>query len=152
MECADESTPHEETRVYSSILEGGEIMQKFEGDEPMNPQVADAHQSVSYPVRSEGKYVTPTNPWPRDQEKETRDMTSVQKRKPHVPRGNRWDQYGEASSATSSEAHITSDPMNSESTWGPWEQAGKDKRLAQPYRLQQANKSDGQWSRWVCDI
>ena len=61
-------------------------------------------------------------------------------------------QYGESSSAASSEAHIVSDQMNSESTWGPCEPAVKDKRLAQPYRLQQANKSDGQWSRWASDI
>ena len=37
-----------------------------------------------------------------------------------------------------------SDQMNSESTWGPCESAGRDKRLAQPYRLQQANRSDGE--------
>ena len=28
-ECADESTPHQETRIYSSILEGGNVMQQF---------------------------------------------------------------------------------------------------------------------------
>ena len=32
MECADESTLHEETRIYSSIVEGGNVMQKFEED------------------------------------------------------------------------------------------------------------------------
>ena len=48
--------------------------------------------------------------------------------------------------------HITSDQMNSESTWGPWEPASRDKRPAQPYRLQKANKNDGQWSRWASDI
>ena len=42
--------------------------------------------------------------------------------------------------------------MNAESTWGPCESTGRDKRLAQPYRLQQANRSDGQWSRWASDI
>ena len=154
MECADESTPHEETRIYSSILEGGKVTQKFEEDDSMESQGTDTHQSVSYPIRSEGKHVVPTNPWPRDPEKEARDNAGVQKRKPYVHRrqGNRWDQYGEASSATSSEAHIPSDQMNSESTWGPCESASRDKRLAQPYRLQQANRSDGQWSRWASDI
>ena len=34
----------------------------------------------------------------------------------------------------------------------PYESASKDKRAAQPYRLQKANKSDGQWSRWASDI
>ena len=154
MDCADESTPHEETRIYSSILEGGNVMQKFEESNTGEPQAADEHRDRLYPVRSEGRYVTPTNPWPRDPEKETRDSASVQKRKPYTHRrqGNRWDQYGESSSAASSEAHIVSDQMNSESTWGPCEPAVKDKRLAQPYRLQQANKSDGQWSRWASDI
>ena len=35
---------------------------------------------------------------------------------------------------------------------GPWESVSKDKRQAQPHRLQQANQSDGQWSRWADDI
>ena len=38
--------------------------------------------------------------------------------------------------------------MNSESTWGPWESASRDRRPAQPYRLQKgirvmANGPDG---------
>ena len=86
-----------------------------------------------------------------------RDIAGVQKRKPYVYRrqGNRWDQYGESSSAASSEAHIASEQVNSESRWGPWlpsEPASRDKRPAQPYRLQKANKSDGQWTRWASDI
>ena len=155
MNCADESTPHEETRIYSSILEGGSVMQQFEEDVAMNTPTGDAHQVASYPVRSEGQYVVPENPWPRDPEKEARDNANVQKRKLYVSRrqGNRWDQYGEASSsATSSEAHVVSDQVNSGSAWGPWEQANKDKRSAQPCRLQQANESDGQWSRWASDV
>ena len=79
MDCADESTPHEETRIYSSILEGGNVMQKFEGSNSGEPHSADEHPDRLYPVRSEGRYVTPTNPWPRDPEKETRDNVSVQK-------------------------------------------------------------------------
>ena len=154
MECADESTPHQETRIYSSILEGGKVMQQFEEDDPMVSPDNGAQHDVSYPVRAEGDYTVPMNPWPRNPEQEERDIAGVQKRKPYVHRrqGNRWDQYGESSSATSSEAHSTSDQMNSESTWGPCEPASRDKRLAQPYRLQKANKSDGQWSRWASDI
>ena len=156
MECAVESTPHEETRIYSSILEGGNLMQKFEERERelQNTQVDDERKDRVYPIRSEGKYVASTNPWPRDEQKEARDIAGVQKRKPYTHRrqGNRWDQYGESSSAASSEAHITSDNVHSESTWGPYESANKDKRAAQPYRLQKAKKSDGQWSRWASDI
>ena len=36
MECAIEATPHEETCIYSSILEGGNLMQKFEEGELQN--------------------------------------------------------------------------------------------------------------------
>ena len=154
MDCADESTPHEETRIYSLILEGGNVMQKFEESDSREPQAADEPRDRLYPIRSEGRYAVPSNPWPRDPQKETRNIAGVQKRKPYTHRrqGNRWDQYGESSSAASSEAHIVSDQMNSEPTWGPCESADKDKRLAQPYRFQQANKSDGQWSRWASDI
>ena len=156
MECAVESTPQEETRIYSSIFEGGNLMQKFEERERelQDTQADDEHKDRVYPIRSEGKYVASTNPWPRDDQKEARDIAGVQKRKPYTHRrqGNRWDQYGESSSAASSEAHITSDNVHSESTWGPYESASKDKRAAQPYRLQKANKSDGQWSRWASDI
>ena len=76
---------------------------------------------------------------------EARDIAGVRKRNPYTHRrqGNRWDQYGESSSAASSEAHVVSDNVCSESTWGPHESASKDKRAAQPYRLQKANKSDG---------
>ena len=41
MECAVESTPHEETRIYSSILEGGNLMQKFEESESQDTQADD---------------------------------------------------------------------------------------------------------------
>ena len=154
MECAVESTPHEETRICSSILEGGNLMQKFEESESQHTQADDERKDRVYPIRSEGKYVASTNPWLRDEQKEARDVAGVQKRKPYTHRrqGNRWDQYGESSSAASSEAHIASDNVHSESTWGPYESASKDKRAAQPYRLQKANKSDGQLSRWAGDI
>ena len=132
MECAIESAPHEETRIYSSMLEGGHLMQKFEDSESPELQVNDERQDRVYPIRSEGKYVATTNPWPRDEQREARDIAGVQKRKPctHRRQGNRWDQYGESSSAASSEAHITSDNVHSESTWGPYESASKDKRAA----------------------
>ena len=154
MDCADESTSYEETRIYSSIVEGGNVMQKFEEDDPKELRVAEEHRHRPYPIRSEGRYVAPTNPWPRDLDKEARDIAGVQKRKPYTQRrqGNRWDQYGESSSAAYSEAHVASEQLKDESTWGPCESASKDRRQAQPYRLQQANKSDGQWSRWASDI
>ena len=137
MDCADESTPHEATRIYSSILEGGNVMQKFEESDSMGPQAADVHRDRPYPVRSEEDVLfLPIH------------GLGIRRRKRETLR----DQYGESSSAASSEAHIVSDQMNCESTWGPCESAGRDKRLAQPYRLQQANKSDGQWSRWASDI
>ena len=77
---------------------------------------------VLYPVRTEGRYIVLVTPWPRIPEKEERDIAGVQNKKPYVYKrqGNRWDQYGESSSATSSEAHIASDQVNSELTWGPW--------------------------------
>ena len=130
MECADESTPHEETRIYSSIVEGGNVMQEFEENDSRELRIAEEHRDRPYPVRSEGRYVAPTNPWPRDLDKEARDIAGVQKRKPYTHRrqGNRWDQYGESSSAASSEAHITSEPLKDESTWGPCKSAVKDKR------------------------
>ena len=124
MECAVEATPHEETRIYSSILEGGNLMQKFEEDELQDTTAdGDAWKEQEYPIRSEGRYVASSNPWPRDEQKEARDITGVQKRKPYTHRrqGNRWDQYGESSSAASSEAHVMSDYVHSESTWGPYE-------------------------------
>ena len=127
MECADESTPHEETRIYSSIVEGGNVMQKFEEDDSKELRVDEEQRDRPYPVRSEGRYVAPTNPWPRDLD--------------HRRQGNRW------ASAASSEAHVASEQLKDESTWGPCESAVKDKR-----QVQQANKSDGQWSRWASDI
>ena len=154
MECAIESTPHEETRIYSSMFEGGNLMPELEESNPQELQADEERQDRVYPIRSEGEYVVPTNPWPRDEQREARDIAVVQKRKPYAHRrqGNRWDQYGESSSAASSEAHIASDNVYSESTWGPFESASKDKWAAQPYRLQKANRSDGQWSRWASDI
>ena len=35
---------------------------------------------------------------------------------------------------------------------GPYEPAHRDKRTAQPFRLQKANRGEGQWSRWASDI
>ena len=67
----------------------------------------------------------------------------------------RWDQYGESSSAASSEAHITGEQVNNETKWGPWlpsEPASRDKWPAQPYRLQKANQSDGRRSRWASAV
>ena len=90
------------------------------------------------------EYAATNNPWPRDEGKEAKAVAEVHKRKPCPTRrqGNRWDQYGESSSAASSEAHGMSDSMYTESTWGPCESVSKSQRAAQPYRLQKANKSD----------
>ena len=155
MDCAIESTPGEETCIYTSVLEGGNLMQKFKDDESQE-MLDDGGEprKQEYPIRASGVYATVDNPWPRNAEKETRDITGATKRKPYLHRrqGNRWDQYGESSSAASSEAHIASDHVHSESTWGPYESAHRDKRAAQPYRLQKANRGDGQWSRWASDI
>ena len=127
MECAVEATPNEETCIYSSVLEGGNEMQKFEDDELQDTAVdGDGQNKQGYPIRAEGKYVATSTPWPRDEVREARDIAGVLRRKPcpHRKQGNRWDQYGESSSAASSEAHITSDYVNSESTWGPYIQMG----------------------------
>ena len=35
MECATESTPHEEASIYTSVLEGGNMMQKFENSKAL---------------------------------------------------------------------------------------------------------------------
>ena len=66
MECADESTPHQETRIYSSVLEGGNVTQQFEADDPMESQTTGVRHDVSYPEGAEGKYIVPVIPWPRD--------------------------------------------------------------------------------------
>ena len=120
MDCAEESTPHPEARVYSSTFEGGEVMQQFEVEEPVDLQTTGVQRDMLIPVRAEGEYSVPTNPWPRDSEREERDTTGVKKRKPVYRRrgpSNRWDQYGESSSAASSEAHITSEQVSMESNW-----------------------------------
>ena len=70
MECAEESTPRQEARIYSSILEGGEVMQQFEADEPMELHTTGVQRDMLYPVRDEGDYAVPINPWPREPEKE----------------------------------------------------------------------------------
>ena len=130
-------------------------MQQFEDDESQKlPDDGGEPRRQEFPIRASGIYSTVDNPWPRDAEKETRDIAGAAKRKPypHRRQGNRWDQYGESSSAASSEAHIASDHVHSESTWGPYESAHRDKRAAQPYRLQKANRGEGQWSRWASDI
>ena len=106
------------------------------------------------PTRAHGEFATTFNPWPRKEEQESKAVAEMQKRKPCSTRrqGNRWDQYGESSSASPSEAHGMSDSsVVTESTWGPWESATKSQRTAQPYRLQKANRSDGLWSRWASD-
>ena len=129
-------------------------MQKFKDDELQDMlDDGDEPRRQGYPIRATGIYATVQTPWPRDGEKEARDIAATKRKPyPHRKQGNRWDQYGESSSAASSEAHITSDHVHRESTWGPYESAHRDKRAARPYRLQKANRGDGQWSRWASDI
>ena len=87
MECAVEASPHEETSIYSSVLEGGALMQKFEEGELQEAAVDfDQGQDRGYPTRSEGKYAASFNPWPRDEQREARDIAGVQKRKPYTHR------------------------------------------------------------------
>ena len=38
MECAIESTPHEKASIYTSVLEGGHLMQSFESEDPQEMQ------------------------------------------------------------------------------------------------------------------
>ena len=95
-------------------------MQKFKDDELQDTAVdGDGQRDQCFPIRAEGKYATVRTPWPRDEVKETRDIAGATRQKPYTHRrqGNRWDQYGESSSAASSEAHNTSDYVHSESTW-----------------------------------
>ena len=77
-------------------------MQKFKNDELQEMlDDGDEPRRQGYPIRASGIYATVHNPWPRDAEKEARDIAGATKRKPypHRRQGNRWDQYGESSSA-----------------------------------------------------
>ena len=139
MECSVESTPHEEARIYSSAYDGGELLTQF-GKPTKNDETDEI------PTRAQGEYANTSNPWPRVEEKELKAVAEMQERKPCSTRrqGNRWDQYGESSSASPSETHGMSDSsMITESTRGPCESASKSQRAAQPHRLQKANKGDG---------
>ena len=114
MECSVESTPHEEACIYSSAYDGGELLTQF--GEPMKNDETD-----EIPTRAQGEYANTSNPWPRVEEKESKAVAEMQKRKPCSTRrqGNRWDQYGESSSASPSETHGMSDSsVITESTWG----------------------------------
>ena len=131
MDCSVESTPHEDACIYSSTYDGGELLKQF--GEP-----AQTLATENVPTRSHGKFANTFNPWPRQEELEAKDVMEIQKRTPGNPRrqGNRWDQYGESSSASPSETHGMSDnSITTESPWGPWEAATKSQRAAQPYRL-----------------
>ena len=144
MDCSVESTPHEEACIYSSAYDGGELLKQF-GEPAQNDEKDEV------PTRAHGEFATTSNPWLRIEEQESKEVAEMQKRKPGLTRrqGDRWDQYGESSSASPSEAHGMSDSsVVTESTWGPWEAATKSQRAAQPFRLQKANRGDGLWSRY----
>ena len=73
------------------------------------------------PTRSHGEFAATSNPWQRREEQEAKEVAEMQKRKPGPVRrqGNRWDQYGESSSASPSETQGMSDnSLTTESTWG----------------------------------
>ena len=147
MDCCVESTPSEEAYIYASAYDGGELLKQFGEPAKMNEK----EEAIT---RSHGEFASTDNPWQRKEEQEAKEVTEMQRRRPGPSRrqGNRWDQYGESSSASPSETHGMSDNSGiAESTWGPWEAATKSQRAAQPYRLQKANKSDGLWSRWASD-
>ena len=103
------------------------------------------------PTRSHGEFAATSNPWQRKGELEAKDAMEMQKRTPGIARrqGNRWDQYGESSSASPSETHGMSDnSLTTESPWGPWEAATKSQRAAQSYRLQKGQP----WRRPVVQM
>ena len=135
------------TTCSSSPYDGGKLLKQF--GEP-----AQTSEKEEVPTRSHGEFATTHNPWQRKEELEAKEAMEMQKRTPGNARrqGNRWDQYGESSSASPSETHGMSDnSLTTESPWGPWEAATKSQRAAQPYRLQKANRGDGLWSRWARD-
>ena len=81
MECAIESTPHEETCIYTSVLEGGNLMQKFKDDGSQDEaDIGDGQREHGCPIRATGEYAPVQNPWPRDEEREAREITGVTKR------------------------------------------------------------------------
>ena len=124
MECSAESTLDEEACIYSSAYDGEKLLTEFE---ETGREITEGSGIDEIPTRSQGEYAATNNPWPRDEGKEAKAVADVHKRKPCPTRrqGNRWDQYGESSSAASSEAHGMSDSMYTESTWGPCESVSK---------------------------
>ena len=145
MDCSIESTPHEEACIYSAAYDGRKLLPQFEefGGE------AAKGEEVKIQTRSSGQFAATPNPWPREEEKETKATAEVYKRKsyPNRRQGNRWDQYRKSSSsATSSETHGMSDSTNMLSLHrGPCESVSKTQRAKGP-------RSDGQWSRWASDV
>ena len=103
MECSVESTPHahEEACIYSSAYDGGELLTQF-GEPTKN------NETDEIPTRARGEYANTSNPWPRVEEKESKAVAEMQKRKPCSTQrqGNKRDQYGESSSASPSETHV----------------------------------------------
>ena len=55
-------------------------MQQFEVEGAMDLQTTEGQQSIVFPVRAEGRYSRPSNPWPRIPETEERNMAGVQKK------------------------------------------------------------------------
>ena len=76
MECSIESTPHEDSCIYASAYDGGELLTQF--GEPTRSDGTD-----EIPTRAQGEYATTNNPWPREEEKESMEVARMQKRKPY---------------------------------------------------------------------
>ena len=95
----------------------------------------------------------------RERESQTLEILRLQCRRGNGnDKWNSWDQYRDSSTAASpsasaeeggKETHSTSEKANK---WGPWpppEVGSKHVQSAQPYRLQQANRGEGKWSKWA---
>ena len=87
MDFTEESTPHPEARAYLSAHEGGEVLQDFEiedeGDEKKS--IERKTRDMVFPLRSEGQYSAPTNPWPGSHTEEEAHLQETGRRQPLGP-------------------------------------------------------------------
>ena len=114
------------------------------------------------PLISVSIFSAPKNLWPKRNEIETRETAfAMQKRKLSCKKqgqGNRWDQYGDSSSAASPSAeeggNETHNVSEKATKWGPWtpEMSSKQEQSAQPYRLHPANRGESGWAEWAREV
>ena len=150
MECSVESTPHEEACIYSSAYDGGKLLTEFE---ETGREMAEGEGIDEVPTRSQ-EYATTNNPWPRDDGKEAKRRQRRCTKESHVLPGDK------ETGGTSMVSHHVQHPQRHMervivcilSQHGARVSLSANQRAAQPYRLQKANKSDGQWSRWASDV